>query len=289
MNEPKRIDVSRRLIDLKAYKTRGAVESDYSELITEDCALYENGKLILLYVTAQESLEHIRGACDRIEYFRAARSGAMVSTSRVIGFEPRKALRKDFCSAVSLAREFPAEHDLIMGGGKLIAQRYSELNPSLYCYHNSLSKKNLSEEYRVEGMPFTSGIVNKNNPLKYHFDAGNYNAVWSGMVTLKNGIEGGHLALPEFDLGIELKDSTFFMFDGQGILHGVTPIKRQSVDAMRYTIVYYSLKQMWKCETVTDELLRIRKLRTRREKLGAREAYIEEQLEARRKRGGHVK
>ena len=161
-----------------------------------------------------------------------------------------------------------------MDSGKLIAGYYSTLNPSLYRQHDELSQKNLHKQYRVDGMPVTSGIVNKNNPLKYHFDTGNYKAVWSGMVTLKDGIDGGHLALPEFDLGIELKDSTFFMFDGQGILHGVTPIRRQRVDAMRYTIVYYSLAQMWKCETVTDELLRIRKLRTEREKLGAREEYI---------------
>ena len=30
-------------------------------------------------------------------------------------------------------------------------------------------------------------------------------------------------------------------------------------DSYRYTIVYYSLEQMWKCETITDEIIRIRK------------------------------
>jgi len=281
--EPERIDVERRGVALAEYKKRSAVEDDYDRLITNDCALYEDGKLILLYITPTESLEWVRDVCNRIPYSLQSRTGGMVTTSRVFGFEPRKALRKDFCSATKLAGEFPREHTALMDAGKLIAQYYSDLNPSLYCYHDAMSEKNLNAQYRVDGMPFTSGIVNKNNPLKYHFDAGNYKAVWSGMITLKDGIEGGHLALPEFGLGIELKDSTFFMFDGQGILHGVTPIRRQRVDAMRYTIVYYSLKQMWKCETVTDELLRIRKRRTEREKFGAREEYIEQQRKARSK------
>tara|TARA_Y100000588_G_C14233890_1_gene916409 strand:- start:561 stop:1406 length:846 start_codon:yes stop_codon:yes gene_type:complete len=273
----KKIDVKRRELDIGSFKTRSAVEADYSELITEDCALYENGRLILLYVTPKESLEYLRSACDQISYSHDMRSSGMVTTSRVFGFEPRKALRKDFCSTTSLATESPEQHDAIMGAGKLVSKYYSKLNPSLYCYHDSMSRKKLSAQYRVEGMPFTSGIVNKNNPLKYHFDAGNYESVWSGMVTLKSGISGGHIALPEFNIGVELKDRTFFMFDGQGILHGVTPIKRHHVDAMRYTVVYYSLKQMWKCETITDELIRIRKRRTEREKFGAREAYIEKE------------
>lgn len=270
----KRLDVNREGIDLKAYKERGALPSDYSELITEDCEVYENGRMILLYIKPDEKMSAVRSACNAIKYAKDIRTSGMVTTSRVFGFEPRKPLRKDFCAVTSLANEAPSHHDNIMNAGKAVAKAYAEHNPELFARHQKLSEENLSFEYRIDGMPFTSGIVNKNNPLKYHFDTGNYRDVWSGMITLKDGIKGGHLALPEFGLGVELADSTFFMFDGQGILHGVTPIERTRPDAKRFTIVYYSLRQMWKCETVTDELVRIRKRRTARERFGAREAYI---------------
>ena len=57
------------------------------------------------------------------------------------------------------------------------------------------------------------------------------------------------------------------MFDGQGIMHGVTPITYESPLSYRYSIVYYSLKQMWKCLTIDEELVRIRNKKTQREKI----------------------
>ena len=280
LSDIERIEVERRSIDLADFKKRSAVEGDYDRLIKNDCALYQDGKLILLYITPDESLEELRAVCNRVPYATTTRTNGMVSTSRVFGFEPRNAIRKDFCSTTALANDNPEEHGYLMESGKLMAKYYQAYNPDLYAEHDDLSEQNLDRQYRIEGMPYTSGIVNKNNPLKYHFDTGNYKNVWSGMITLKDGIEGGHLALPEFGLGVELKDNTFFMFDGQGILHGVTPIKRKRPDATRYTIVYYSLSRMWQCQTIDDELIRIRKLRTERERLDHKQEVI------RRQKGG---
>ena len=108
---------------------------------------------------------------------------------------------------------------------------------------------------------FTSGIVNHNNPLKYHFDSGNYNGVWSAMFAFKRDIEGGHLACPEIDVAFKCSNFSLVMFDGQSILHGVTPIKKMKPDAVRYTVVYYSLKAMWSCDSPSDELERMRSKR----------------------------
>ena len=136
-----------------------------------------------------------------------------------------------------------------------------------YCFSSfqALAEEKIPHEYRLHGTAFTSGIVNENNPLKYHYDAGNFRGVWSGMIVFKSGIEGGHLALPEFGLGVELCDRSLFLFDGQGILHGVTPIVRTRPDAKRYSIVYYSLQNMWSCRPLGEELDRIRQKRTERE------------------------
>ena len=67
------------------------------------------------------------------------------------------------------------------------------------------------------------------------------------------------------DLKLEIADGSLSIFDGQSILHGVSPFVKTSADAYRYTVVYYTLEQMWKCETITDELIRIRKKKKERE------------------------
>ena len=85
------------------------------------------------------------------------------------------------------------------------------------------------------------------------------------MIVFKDGVEGGHLACPEYDITLECSDNSIVMFDGQNILHGVTPIQYVRKDAYRYSVVYYSLRQMWNCLTVDEELIRIRKIRAERE------------------------
>ena len=99
------------------------------------------------------------------------------------------------------------------------------------------------------------------------------------MVVFKGGVSGGFLSLPEYRAGVELKDNSLFMFDGQSILHGVTPIKKHNPNSYRYSIVYYSLRQMWKCLTIDEEVIRIRQRKTKRELLRAKptQEYLESQ------------
>ena len=82
------------------------------------------------------------------------------------------------------------------------------------------------------------------------------------MFGFKQGISGGYLAVPEVGLGFEIGDRSLLLFDGQGLLHGVTPITKRSENAKRYSIVYYSLQQMWNCEAIGVELDRLRNKRT---------------------------
>ncbi len=66
-------------------------------------------------------------------------------------------------------------------------------------------------------------------------------------------------------MALEIANDSVLLFDGQDILHGVTPFT-VSDDGYRYTVVYYSLQRMWDCLTITDELARIRNLKTQRER-----------------------
>lgn len=252
-------------IDLSAYKMRSAQESDYAELVTDNCLIYEGNRLMIAYVNLDLDCSAVVDALQNIRYEKSYRTDGLPSTSRIFGYSPRNTIRKDFCSATSLALEQPHYHAVIAEYAAQVGEYYRNLNPDLYERHQSTTQENVIGDYRIKESPFTSGIINKNNPLKYHFDTGNFADVWSAMLVFKRDVTGGYLSVPEYGLGFELKNNTLFMFDGQGLLHGVTPIKRNRADAFRYSIVYYSLRQMWNCLPITDELLRIRKLKTERE------------------------
>lgn len=133
---------------------------------------------------------------------------------------------------------------------------YRAINPKLYERHHELSKR-VNPDYIINNAIYTSGIVNKNNPLFYHFDSGNFKNVWSGMITFKQDIEGGDLHFPGLNIKFVLNDNAVIFFDGQSLVHGVTPIVMQNKDAYRYTTVYYSMEQMCKCLSMKEELARV--------------------------------
>ena len=124
----------------------------------------------------------------------------------------------------------------------------------------------MKQNWKLGETVFTSGIVNKNNQINYHFDTGNFTEVFSAMLAFKNDMVGGHLVLPQYDLALEIADGSLTLFDGQKALHGVTPIHYKSDRSYRFTMVYYSLKNMWHCLEIDDELARIRNVKTVREK-----------------------
>jgi hypothetical protein len=270
-----RIDAVRRKIDLDKYKMRSAVEGDYDTLIKESVMVYEGDTLVIAYVELDLDCTAIVNALQRIKYQKDYRTAGLPTTSRIFGFRPRRTIRQDFCNSTSLAYEQPEEHAIVAGYAGQVAEYYRSLNPDLYAQHDSTSKEHVSGDWRIKESPFTSGIINKNNPLKYHFDSGNFSDVWSAMLVFKHQVTGGYLSVPEFGLGFKLRHNSLFLFDGQSILHGVTPIHRHAPDAFRYSIVYYSLRQMWNCQPLSDEVLRIREKRVEREEKRAAGVKLE--------------
>jgi len=270
----------RRKIDFADYQLRVARAKDVAEVIREPFLLYEGDRLLIAYFHLEDD-EFARPyltdiwrslrptvfepVLDRDERFpEHYRSEGLPHTSRTFAYMPRVTTRRDYCTTAKLAMEFPDTHNAVVRGARVIGRYYQAINPLLFEEHRRQAER-VSDEYQIEEGPFTSGIINRNNQLRYHFDKGNFEGVWSAMLGFKRDIGGGNLALPEFDIAAEICDRSLFLFDGQGILHGVTPIRRMSVSAERYTIVYYSMKLMWNCEPLGSELDRIRRKRTFRE------------------------
>jgi len=267
------IEVEHTPLDLREYRMRSALESDFTptNLIKESCVLVDKttGKQLVIYKDLDDEgfdSGELSMALQSINYQVGTRVSGLVTTSRIFGYSPRVPLRKDFCSVTSLAEDNPKAHSLLCEYGRKVVDLYSEIAPETYEAHLSSTEKKVRKEYQIEGTPFTSGIVNKNNPLKYHFDSGNFKDVYSCMLGIRRNVAGGYLALPEYDCALEIKNNSVTIFDGQKILHGVTPMKLLSDDAYRFTIVYYSLTRMWACLPIGEEIARIRNVKTARER-----------------------
>jgi len=253
-------------LDYKKYVKRSALEKDYRMMISESTVIRDDdtGEVKVIYYCIPLDTTEVLEAVKKIKYQTTERSGGLKTTSRIFGYMPRIPMRTDACRKASLAEDFPKENRIISDYAKNVSEVYQYENPKMFDKHDKLAKKVLPD-YKIEGSPFTSGIVNKNNPLKYHFDSGNFNDVFSCMIGFKQDVGGGHLALPEYGAALEIAPNSITIFDGQKIMHGVTPIRYYNEDAFRYTIVYYSLKGMWKCEPLEAELARIRNKHSERE------------------------
>lgn len=266
MQEPQVLKLEKRELDIDNYKRRSASESDYEMLVDASTVVRDvgEGKVSIVYLELEEDHSPVVQALKRISYNKDSRTRGMMTRSRVFGFMPRNTIRRDYCTATSLLHEDPDAHQLVMRYADKVARQYEQFNPELYAEHQRQVERVLPD-YKIGKSVFTSGIINKNNPLPYHHDAGNFKNAWSNMLVFKHRTTGGYLSVPEYGLGFELKDNSLLMFDGQSILHGVTPIQKFGKQAYRYSIVFYSLQQMWQCLTPEEEMKRYRKVRSERE------------------------
>ena len=258
------LNAEQRKIDQKEFRNRSAVETDCTTLIQESTTVMVGGRVVIVYISDVRDIrvDRIAAVIKRVKCVKDIRTSGLVTTSRIFGFAPRNELRRHACRAVSLAHEMPTVHSIIAEGSEAVANLYLETMPDMYKQHKEQIGK-LKREYLLGDSLFTSGIVNRNNPLRYHFDSGNFDNCCSAMLGFKTNIEGGRLCVPELDVKLEVGHKSLTLFDGQGLLHGVTPIIKKKKNAMRFTVVYYSLRQMWNCEEPTDELERGRAMRAK--------------------------
>lgn len=255
MNIPKHLVELRNSVDEKKLRFSAPKDHHYNALYDDTCIIADkaNPDIPLIgYYKFPNEFPGLLSTLEQIRYEKNYRTGGLPTQSRIFGYSPRIVMRKDFCSSTRLAEEFPKAHKQICDWGEVVSEFYEQLNPVLFQKHIALTKTKVLPEWQIKNTPFTSGIINKNNPLRYHFDSGNFKDVWSCMYAVKSGMTGGHLIIPSLDIALDCNNA-LVMFDGQKLLHGVSPIKVNSLDAYRYSIVYYSLKGMWNCGKVDRE------------------------------------
>lgn len=237
-----------------------ALEADTSILVDEPTIAMHNGKVAFIYDVLKADTAELASRMQRMKFGTQKRNSGLLSTSRIFGYKPRNPMNagQDFCSPATLNEEDPKVLREIEKAAQSISASYKFHQGKKHAEHVKLAEKVL-KQWVIKGTPFTSGIANKNNALKYHYDGGNFKDVFSCMLMLRRDFEGGNLSMPEFNVKVKLANNGLFMFDGQGVVHGVTPIVETSNQSYRFTLVFYSLRNMWNCQTIGEELDRVRR------------------------------
>jgi hypothetical protein len=182
--------------------------------------------------------------------------------SSVFGFLPRVALRVDYCRLSAKSKEEHENYELAFKFSETLCNIYKKYLPVEY--GNALEEINATvhKDYRPQNTPFLTCNFNINHAIRYHRDSGNYRGAFSNVLILKKNVVGGYLVCPEIGITLSQCDRALTIFDGQSILHGVTPIKKTSEGGYRSSIVYYTLHSMRHCYPFQEELERLQKVKT---------------------------
>ena len=247
--------VSKAQIRPNNFLRRRAQESDSLNLISPPCKIVCDEKEVLLALDFGSSSEwYVTDVLKKIRYEESTRSSGLKTNSRIFGYKPKNHFRQFwFPSKTSLWSEAPLCHQKIIQMAEKIQNIYQVQSKEDFLKQKQMISK-IHQDYRLGSTVFTSGIINKNNPLGYHFDSGNFVGVKSAMLVNSKNVAGGNLVLPEYDCKIEIKNNFVYIFDGQSVLHGVTPIIKKNQDSFRYSSVFYSLKAFQNYGSFADEL-----------------------------------
>lgn len=178
---------------------------------------------------------------------QARLSGISVAHNN-FGYVPPVPLRRRWgCSRCRFDAEFPQAAEAIYEFVYKAERKFREHAPDVYSTTAAAVMAAIPSAWLIRGTPWTSGVINHTASLPYHRDSGNIKGSWSAMLGCRRGIEGGLLHLVDYDIYLAIPHGSISIFDGQSVLHGVTPMKAVEPDAFRFTLVTYAKSGMRQC------------------------------------------
>jgi hypothetical protein len=231
----------------------------------------DTGAIVLAYLPLDRDL--VRQLRRQIVGFRCAtvqRNANYETRSSTFGFSPRSAINgREDCRASMFARDEPDRQQVLTATADRLRKMLADIDQSIV--DDDLATLSVIENdwFLGESELWTSGVINQSSELPYHRDSFNF-PTWSAMPVLRRGMDGGRLSVPEYGATIACRDGWVVFFPGHDLVHGVTPMRAQAVDAYRYSIVYYALRGMKDCHSAAVETAWARKRRTERERAMAK-------------------
>ena len=181
------------------------------------------------------------------KYAQSSRMSGLISKSFVFGWQPRQMVKNLCCRKSSHERTDSAVcRQLEEAALCEIEGNFKKALTSKYFKQVDAMQQHITPQWRISQC-YTSGIVNFNTGLYYHCDSNNLENTWSCMWTLRSGIIGGYLHLPEYRVVLKLPNRSLLYFNGRETLHGVTQFKKSRPDAYRLTTVWYAIEGLKSC------------------------------------------
>jgi hypothetical protein len=209
----------------------------------------------------------LRAATQGIDMGTVARMGGRQEGSgRTFGWSPKRIIaRRESCRATSAAAEFPQHHQVLAQMAGWLTDEFEKLMPKRAADDHAILRQVAGDWLMDEDALWTSGVINKSATLPYHRDGMNFHT-WSAMPSLRMGMDGGYLHVPEYGIVFRVEDGDVTWFCGRDLVHGVTPMRTRKKDGYRYSIVYYALAGMKDCRTYAEETAAGAERRTERER-----------------------
>lgn len=254
--EPRRLDRAR------ASGFDSLIKKQPTELVgtyvDEPTVVYENGAPALGYFFVPPSLlRDIRRVVKQTKPTKNGRTWGIPTQSTVYGVMPRNALRVDYCRFTKSSREELEFFRTMDHYCEVLCELYERYFPENYKAAQAEVQGEVAPDWRHNSTPFQTININVNHAIRYHRDTGNFRKAMSTVLIVKEEIEGGELVVPEFDLTLSQRDGAFTIFDGQGLVHGVLPIRRTSPRGYRASVVFYSMNGLRHCYPYQEEINRL--------------------------------
>ncbi len=256
------------LVDVTEYGKRKVSYKDYDrdKIIREETRIELEDARPVIYCKIENIPQDLRSALQGVKYSESFRgNGTKSEGAALFGSVPRHHRRGNFCKRGVLSK-MPLQAKVLEELAQIMSATLQKYFPSYYHLADRLPKSNnpkwfIQPRLFMANSVYTSGIVNYNNPIGYHYDTANMSGVFSTMLVLRNGMDGGYLVLPKYRIAIECKDGYAVIFDGKKIMHGVSElIPNEMVEKpYRISIVVYITKSLTACEeTFEKEMERYR-------------------------------
>ena len=167
---------------------------------------------------------------------------------RVFGFTPPAPMRRRYgCSRSTFNIEYPEAMQTISEFCILSEWVFRTFAPDVHERTGAAVRETIPNAWRMAGTLWTSGIINNTASLPYHRDSANVPHSWSSMLGVRKRMDGGFLHLADYDVYLAIPHGSISIFDGQSVIHGVTPMRPVGPNPYRYTCVTYAKSIMSRC------------------------------------------
>jgi hypothetical protein len=177
-----------------------------------------------------------------------ARLSGMATTHRTFGYQPPVPMRRRYgCSTSQFNAKYPKATNQLAQFCRVAEHVFRTYASDVHDETCARVREAIQPAWLIAGTPWSSGIINQTVALPYHTDKGNISRSWSAMLVARRHVEGGMLHLADYDVWFAVPHGSITIFDGQSVVHGVSPMHMTHPGGFRYSVVTYAKSGMKKC------------------------------------------